>query len=58
MIKDRMNACTSLMSSLLVAAVVVTGLASLCAQNLNGSVGAHQFKQDHSVAIQKLMFRG
>jgi hypothetical protein len=58
MIKDRMNACMSLMSTLLVAAVVVTGLASLSAQNLSGNFGAHQFKEDHSVAIQKLMFRG
>jgi hypothetical protein len=58
MMKDRINACTSLMSSLLVAAVVVTGLASLSAQNLSGNFGAHQFKEDHSNAIQKLMFRG
>jgi len=55
--KDRLNACASLMSSLLVAAVVVTGLASLSAQNLNGSAGARQFKDDHSIAIQKIMFR-
>ena len=57
MMKDRLNACTSLMSSLLLAAVVVTGLASLCAQNLSGNNGVHPFKDDHSVAIQKLMFR-
>jgi hypothetical protein len=55
---NRMNACASLMSSLLVAAVVVTGLASLSAQNLNGTVGARQLNQEHSTAIQKLMFRG
>jgi len=58
MMKDRINACMSLMSSLLVAAVVVTGLASLSAQNLSGNYGTHQFKDDHSNAIQKLMFRG
>lgn len=57
MMKDRMNACMSLMSSLLVAAVVLTGLAALSAQNLSGSAGTHQFKDDHSVAIQKIMFR-
>ncbi len=57
MMKDRLNNCASLMSSLLVAAVIVTGLASLCAENLNGSVGARQYKEDHSSAIQKLMFR-
>jgi hypothetical protein len=45
------------MSSLLVAAVIVTGLATLSVQNLSGNIGAPQLKQDHSVAIQKLMFR-
>ena len=57
MMKDRLNACTSLMSSLVLATVIVTGLAALCAQNLNGTVGAREMKQDHSTAIQKLMFR-
>jgi len=57
MMQDRLNACASIMSSLLVAAVIVTGLATLSVQNLSGNIGAPQLKQDHSVAIQKLMFR-
>jgi len=57
MLREKLNACASLMSPLIVAVVIVTGLATLCAENLNGSVGARQLKEDHSVAIQKLMFR-
>lgn len=57
MMRDRLNACASLMSSLLVAAVVVTGLATLSAENLSGSLGSRQLTQDHSGAIQKILFR-
>jgi hypothetical protein len=55
--KDRINACASILSPLIVAAVVILGLASICAENLSGSVGARQFRNDHSAAIQKLLFR-
>jgi len=58
MSKERLNSCASLMSSLMVATVVVIGLASLCAENLSGSVMSRQIKEDHSVAVQKLLFRG
>lgn len=58
MSKDRLNSCASLMSSLTVATVVVIGLASLCAQNLSGSVGARHLNEDHSTAVHKLLFRG
>ena len=57
MTKDRLNACASLMSPLIVAAVIVFGLGSLCVENLNGSASAHPLKQDHSAAVLKLMFR-
>jgi hypothetical protein len=56
-LKDWINAYVPLLSPLIVAAVVVLGLASLCAQNLSGGGGARQFKEDHSMAIQKLLFR-
>ena len=58
MLKDRLSACASLMSPLILAAVIVFGLGSLCLENLSGTAAAHQYKQDHSAAVQKLMFRG
>jgi len=57
MLKDRFSAYASLMSPLIVAAVIVFGLGSLCVENLSGTGSARQFKQDHSAAVQKLMFR-
>jgi len=57
MLKDRLNACASLMSPLIVAAVILAGLGSLCVENLSGSAASRQFKQDHTAAVQKLMFR-
>jgi hypothetical protein len=57
MSNDRMNLCAALFSPLLVAAVMVTGLASLSAQNLSGSGVMRQAQQDHATAIQKLLFR-
>jgi hypothetical protein len=57
MLKDHLNACASLMSPLIVAAVILAGLGTLCVENLNGAGASRQFKQDHTVAVQKLMFR-
>lgn len=57
MSRDRMNMCASLFSPLLVAAVIVSGLASLSAQNLSGGSVMWQSQQDHATAIQKLLFR-
>jgi hypothetical protein len=42
---------------LIVAGVVVLGLASLCRENLSGNVGARQLNNDHATAIQKILFR-
>ena len=47
----------ALVPPLLVAAVVLVGLAWLSVENLNGSVGARQSLHDHAVAIQNLLFR-
>lgn len=57
MSKDRMNMCAFLFSPLLVAAVIVTGLGSLSAQNLSGSGVMHAAQQEHAGAIHKLLFR-
>lgn len=57
MLKDRLNAYASLLSPLIVAAVIVAGLGSLCAENLSGSHGARQVKEDHTTAVQRLLFR-
>ncbi len=57
MVNDRWDFCASLFSPLIVAAVVVTGLASLSVQNLNGSSAVHQIKLDHAAAVQRLLFR-
>ncbi len=57
MSKDRMNMWASLFSPLLVAAVIVTGLGSLSAQNLSGGSVMWQAQHDHATAIQKLLFR-
>ena len=57
MSKDRVAACTSLASSLFVAAVVVTGLTILCAENLGGRPLVRQIQLDHSTAIHNLLFR-
>jgi hypothetical protein len=54
---DRRSAYVSLLSPLIVAGVVVLGLASLCLENLSGSVGARQLNNDHATAIQKILFR-
>ena len=54
---DRRSAYVSLLSPLIVAGVVVLGLASLCLENLSGSVGARQLNYDHATAIQKILFR-
>jgi hypothetical protein len=37
--------------------VILAGLGTLCVENLNGTGASRQFKQDHTVAVQKLMFR-
>ncbi len=58
MSRDKMNMCASLLSPLFVAAVIVTGLASLGVENLSGANVVHQVSQDHAVAIHKLWFRG
>ena len=57
MSKDRVDACASLASSLIVAAVVVTGLTILCAENLGGRPATRLIQLDHSTAIHNLMFR-
>jgi hypothetical protein len=54
---DRLSNCASLASPLILAAIVVLGFAVLCMENLNGRVGGRQFRDDHSTAIQKLLFR-
>lgn len=58
MSREKMTMCASLLSPLFVAAVIVTGLASMSVENLNGANIAHQVSQDHSAAIHKLWFRG
>jgi len=55
--KDRVDACASLASSLIVAAVVLVGLTILCAENLGGHAVVRQIQLDHSTAIRNLMFR-
>ena len=55
--KERVDTCASLASSLILAAVVVTGLTVLCAENLGGRSPAQQMQFDHSTAIHKLLFR-
>lgn len=57
MSKDRLNTCASLASPLVVAAVVVTGLVSLCAENLSQRPVTQQVQLDHSTAIHKLLFK-
>lgn len=57
MSKERIDTCTSLASSLMVAAVIVTGLTVLCVHNLVGHSPAQQMQLDHSTAIHKLLFR-
>jgi hypothetical protein len=57
MLKDRLNTCASLASTLVVAAVIVTGLVSLSAENLSQHATARQVQLDHSAAIHKLLFK-
>jgi hypothetical protein len=57
MSREKMNMCASLLSPLFVAAIIVSGLASLSVENLSGTSIAHQVTQDHAVAIHKLWFR-
>jgi hypothetical protein len=44
-------------ASLILALVVVTGLAWIGSQNLNGNVAARQVFLDHSAAVKTLLFR-
>jgi hypothetical protein len=57
MSRERMNMCASLLSPLFVAAIIVSGLASLSVENLSGANITHQVTQEHAVAIHKLWFR-
>jgi hypothetical protein len=53
----RWKICLHLGAPLIVAAVVLAGLAWLSAENLSGSVAARQSIHDHAVAIRNLLFR-
>ena len=54
---DRKSFCAMLFSPLLVAAVIVSGLASLSARNLDGSAVMGQAQFDHAAAVHTLLFR-
>ena len=55
--ETRWHFCLALGAPLIVAAVVMAGLAWLSIENLNGSVVARQSIHDHAVAIRNLLFR-
>jgi hypothetical protein len=55
--EPRWKVCIALGAPLLVAAVVLVGLAWLSAENLSGTVAARQSIHDHAVAIRNLLFR-
>jgi len=57
MSKERIDTCASLASSLIVAAVILTGLTVLCVDNLAGHAPTQTMQLDHSTAIHKLLFR-
>jgi len=54
---ERKSFCAMLFSPLLVAAVIVSGLASLSARNLDGSAAMEHVQFDHAVAVHTLLFR-
>jgi hypothetical protein len=57
MSNERKSFCAMLFSPLLVAAVIVSGLASLSARNLDGSAVMGQAHFDHAAAVHTLLFR-
>jgi hypothetical protein len=54
---ERKSFCAMLFSPLLVAAVIVSGLASLSARNLDGGVVTDHAHFDHAAAVHTLLFR-
>ena len=54
---ERKSFCAMLFSPLLVAAVIVSGLASLSAHNLDGSPVIGQAHFYHAAAVHTLLFR-
>jgi hypothetical protein len=55
--EPRWKICIAFGAPLIVAAVVLAGLAWLSAENLSGNVAARQMFHDHAVAIRNLLFR-
>jgi hypothetical protein len=55
--ESRWKICVAFGAPLIVATVVLAGLAWLSAENLSGNVAARQSIHDHAVAIRNLLFR-
>ncbi|MGH7035505.1 MAG: hypothetical protein ACREFL_17365 [Stellaceae bacterium] len=54
---DRKSFCAMLVSPLLVGAVIVSGLASLSARNLDSGAVMEHAQFDHAAAVHTLLFR-